>query len=90
MAEKQDKNRHADLWNLLYEYADIRDELEDALLSFKELHAEIEYAMEDISDELERLQEHLAKCSGKLMRFRNPQYNQYKVIKEQVDLPFMD
>ena len=90
MAEKQDKNRHADIWNLLYEYADIRDELEDALLSFRELHAEIEYAMEDITDELESLQEHLTKCSGKLMRFRNPQHNQYEVIKEQGDLPFMD
>ena len=90
MAEKQDKNRHADLWNLLYEYADIRDELEDALLSFRELHAEIEYAMEDITDELENLQEHLTKCSGKLMRFRNQKHNQYAIIKEQGDLPFMD
>ena len=90
MADKQDKNQHADIWNLLYEYADIRDELEDALLSFRELHAEIEYAMEDITDELESLQEHLTKCSGKLMRFRNPQHNQYEVIKKQGDLPFMD
>lgn len=90
MADKQDRSRNTDLWNLLYEYADIRDELEDALLSFRELHAEIEYAMEDITDELENLQEHLTKCSGKLMRFRNPQRNQYEVIKEQGDLPFMD
>lgn len=90
MTDKQDKNRHADIWNLLYEYADIRDELEDALLSFRELHAEIEYAMEDISDELENLQEHLAKCSERLMRFRNPRHSQCEVVKEQGDLPFMD
>lgn len=90
MADKQDRNRHDDIWNLLYEYADIRDELEDTLLSFQELHAEIEYAMEDITDELESLQEHLVKCSERLMRFRNPRHSQYEVIKEQSGLPFMD
>ena len=90
MADKQDKSRHADIWNLLYEYADIRDELEDALLSFRELHAEIEYAMEDITEELENLQEHLAKCSERLRRFRNPRHSQYEVTKEQGDLPFMN
>ena len=90
MADKQDKSRHADIWNLLYEYADIRDELEDALLSFRELHAEIEYAMEDITDELENLQEHLAKCSERLIRFRNPRHSQYEVTKEQGDLPFIN
>ena len=90
MADKQDKSRHADIWNLLYEYADIRDELEDALLSFGELHAEIEYAMEDITDELENLQEHLAKCSERLIRFRNPRHSQHEVTKEQGDLPFMN
>lgn len=75
MADKQDKGQNANIWNLLYEYADIRDELEDALLSFQELHAEIEYAMEDITEELERLQEHLTKCSERLMRFRNPKHD---------------
>lgn len=90
MADKQDKSRHADIWNLLYEYADIRDELEDALLSFRELHAEIEYAMEDITDELENLQEHLAKCSERLIRFRNPRHSRYEVTKEQGNLPFMN
>lgn len=89
MAEKQDKTRHADIWNLLYEYADIRDELEDTLISFQQLHQEIEYAMEDITDELESLQEHLSKCNGKLIRFRNPQRN-HKIVKEQSDIPFLD
>lgn len=75
MTDKQDKDRITSIFDLLYEYADIRDELEDALLSFRELHADIEYAMEDITDELERLQEHLAKCSERLMRFRNPRHD---------------
>ncbi len=90
MVDKQDKKRHSDIWDLLYEYADIRDELEDTLLSFKELHAEIEYAMEEITDELENLQEHLAKCSERLVRFRNPRHSQYEVIKEQSGLPYID
>lgn len=75
MTDKQDKDRITSIFDLLYEYADIRDELEDALLSFRELHADIKYAMEDITDELERLQEHLAKCSERLMRFRNPRHD---------------
>ena len=92
MADKQDKNRHADIWNLLYEYADIRDELEDTLTSIRLLHEEMECAMVDITEELEHLHEHLAKCSERLIRFRNPQHkhNQYMVIKEQGDIPFMD
>ena len=75
MTDKQDKDRITSIFDLLSEYADIRDELEDALLSFRELHADIEYAMEDITDELERLQEHLAKCSESLIRFRNPKHD---------------
>lgn len=75
MTDKQDKNHKTSIWDLLYEYADIRDELEDTLLSFQELHADIEYAMEEITDELECLQEHLGKCSERLMRFRSPRHD---------------
>ena len=88
--DKQDKNRHADIWELLYEYADIRDELEDTLASFRLLHEEMECAMVDITEELELLHEHLAKCSERLIRFRNPQRDQYMIIKEQGGIPFMD
>ena len=75
MTDKQDKDHKTSIWDLLYEYADIRDELEDTLLSFQELHADIEYAMEEITDELECLQEHLDKCSERLMRFRSPRHD---------------
>ena len=88
--DKQDKIRHADIWNLLYEYADIRDELEDTLTSFRLLHEEMECAMIDITEELEQLHGHLARCSGRLIRFRDPQNNQYMSVKEQGDVPFMD
>ena len=90
MVDKQAKNRHTDIWELLYEYADIRDELEDTLTSFRLLHEEMECAMVDITEEMELLHEHLAKCSERLIRFRDPQNNQYMVVKEQGDIPFMD
>ncbi len=90
MEDKQDRKRHSDIWDLLYEYADIRDELEDTLLSFRELHTEIEYAMDEVTDGLENLQEHLSKCSKKLVRFRTPRHNQYEAIKEQNGQPFID
>ena len=88
--DKQDKIRHADIWNLLYEYAGIRDELEDTLTSIRLLHEEMECAMIDITEELEQLHGHLAKCSGRLIRFQDPQNNQYMAVKEQGDIPFMD
>ena len=75
MMDKQNKIWHADIWDMLYEYADIRDELEDTLTSIRLLHEEMECAMVDITEELEHLHEHLAKCSGKLMRFRKPKHD---------------
>lgn len=90
MIDEKDKIWHADIWNLLYEYADIRDELEDTLTSIRLLHEEMECAMVDITDQLEQLYGHLAECSGKLIRFRRPQHDQYMVIEEQGDIPFVD
>ena len=82
------QTRHDEIWGLLNDYADIRDELEDALLSFQVLHAEIEFAMQDITSELTALNEHLHACDSRLIRFRNPDKSHYEVIKEQCELPF--
>lgn len=82
------QTRHDEIWGLLNDYADIRDELEDALLSFQVLHAEIEFAMQDITAELTALNEHLHTCDSRLIRFRNPGKSHYEVIKEQCELPF--
>lgn len=79
----------ADLWELLNEYADIHDELEDISDSFQYLKADIETAMGDIADELNQLQEHLNTCSARLMRFRPSHGRQYEAIKEQ-ELPFSE
>lgn len=83
------QNQHQkEIWELLDEYADIRDELEDTLDSFRYLKADIEFALEDITDELNLLQEHLNTCSARLMQFRPPRTRQYEVIKEHEELPF--
>lgn len=88
MRDNQKDIRHAQIWELLNTYADIRDGLEDALLSFQVLYADIEYAMEEITGELEDLQERLDACSGRLKRFRSPRISQYEVVNEQCELPF--
>ncbi len=90
MKNRQTQARHSEIWGLLNDYADIRDELEDALLSFQALHAEIEFAMQDITEELTALNEHLHACDSRLTRFRNTGKSHCKVIKEQCELPFTD
>lgn len=79
--------KDAAIWDLLDEYADIRDELEDTLESFEILQFEMASAMEDIQDELDQLKEHLSKCSSRLIRFKGPK-QQYGNNREQCKLPF--
>lgn len=59
-------------WELLDEYADIRDELKENLQSFQILHSEMSCTINDLSDEIEELEEHLTKCSRRLIRFKGP------------------
>lgn len=58
--------------DVLEEYVDIRDDLEDTLQSFELLSAEIGFAMDDIRDELEQLQEHLHRSSEQLRKLECP------------------
>lgn len=58
--------------DVLEEYVDIRDDLEDTLQSFEVLSAEIGFAMDDIRDELEQLQEHLHRSSEQLRKLKCP------------------
>ena len=54
----------------LYEgFNDIRAELEDAVISFELLQEDIRLALEDISEELEIVQNHLQKCGRMFRRF---------------------
>lgn len=66
------------LWEVLEGYADVRDELEDVLSSFEILQDDMELAMVDIRDDLERIQKHLDEYDSIFRR--------YKVPKE--ELPF--
>ena len=58
------------LWDTLNEYADIQDELEDALQSFEYLEFELRSALDDIHDQLEELQSHIGRCYGTLRRYK--------------------
>lgn len=60
----------SDVFDLLSDYADIRDELDDALTEIRILCDEMELAMSDISDELDRVEEHISGCSRRLRKFR--------------------
>lgn len=50
--------KDSSIWELLNEYADIRDGLEDTLQSFENLQFEVTSALEDIQDEIDTLKEH--------------------------------
>lgn len=70
------------IWDLLYDYADIREELEDALLTLECIHTDVESALEDLRDELETVQEHLEASSKRLYRFRSPTHRNCRNISE--------
>ena len=83
------------LWEVLESYADVRDELDDVLSSFSLLQFELESAMDDISDELEAIQEHLSECD---MVFRRYKYREQRGVfmpvkaeenNSEEELPFM-
>lgn len=80
--------RQSGVWELLEEYMDIRDGMEDALDSIELLHEDIRIAMDDINGQLEDLQEHMDNVSSKLRRFRSPHAKQHEVVKDQKVLPF--
>ncbi len=70
MNDTQEKLMHSRIWNLISDYADIRDGLEDAIDSFRILYEDMELAMKDISDELDDIEEHLSITGRTLKRFR--------------------
>lgn len=58
------------LWDMLNEYADIQDELQDALQSFEFLDFEIRSALDDIREQLESILHHINKCYGTLRIYK--------------------
>lgn len=87
--QKQDQEpANGTTWELLEDFADIRDELEDALQTFEIMAADIRFGMDDIRDELDALHAHLCKCSRNLNRFGKPAVLVDQALEEQNELPF--
>lgn len=70
MMDTQAKLAHSRIWGLLSDYADIRDELDDAFCSIRLLYEELGSALDDIGSELEDIEAHILSVSGSLRRFR--------------------
>ena len=80
--------RHPGTEEQLEECMDILEELEETLDFFRWLRDELQFAMDDISDELEDIQLRIRKAGRQLQRFRPLPAKRYEVIKEQDELPF--
>ena len=61
---------------------------EDQLEECMDILEELEFAMDDIGDELEDIQLRIRKAGRQLQRFRPLPAKRYDVIKEQDELPF--
>lgn len=88
MTDTQAKLMHSRIWDLISDYADIRDELEDALDSFRILYSDLEIAMEDIVGELDAIEEHLSVTGRTLKRFRITDNTPPPKADEEEELPW--
>ena len=73
------------IWDVFNEYADVRDDLEDILVSYECLQSEIGEAMDTISEELGDLHNRLAACDRIFRRFKKTSSGQ---TEEMEDSPF--
>ena len=87
MMDSQAKLIHSRIWDLISDYADIRDELESALDSIRILYADMELAMDEIADELDAIEDHISVTSRSLKRFRVPD-SALKPEADEEDLPW--
>ena len=88
MTGTQAKLMHSRIWDLISDYADIRDELESALDSIRILYGDLELAMEDITDELDAIEEHLSITGRTLKRFRVTDNTPPPQADEEEELPW--
>ena len=88
MMVSQAKLIHSRIWDLLSDYADIRNELEGALDSIRILYGDLELAMEDIADELNAIDEHLSITGRTLKRFRVTDNTSPPKADEEEELPW--
>ena len=78
------------IWELLEDYGMIREELEDALCMYQELHSDLGLAMEDLQCELDEIQRHLEECSKHLMLYHGPSRRRSSIDTDPCELPFAD
>ena len=88
MMDSQTKTILSRIWDLISDYADIRNELEGALDSIRILYGDLELAMEDIADELDAIEDHLTVTGRSLKRFRIPDNTSLPEADETEDLPW--
>lgn len=88
MTDTQANLIHCRIWDLISDYADIRDELEGALDSIRILYRDLELAMEDIADELDAIENHLSITSCTLKRFRTTDNTPPPRAEEDEELPW--
>ena len=69
------------IWDVFNEYADVRDDLEDVLLSYECLQSEIGDAMDAIAEELEALHNRLAACDRIFRRYKKKSSDQVKEME---------
>lgn len=58
------------VWDVFEEYADVRDELESTMDTFEYIQAEMEYAIEDITSDLQSIKKQLRECDKVFRRFK--------------------
>ena len=88
MTDTQAKLMHSRIWDLISDYADIREELEDALDSIRILYGDLELAMDDIAVELDTIEEHISVTGRTLKRFRIPDGTTVPKADEEEELPW--
>ena len=71
MLSSIDRMRHSQIWNLLDQYADIRDHLEDVLYAMQMLQSQLASDIDDLSVDFDDLTEELNNCSKNLIRFKS-------------------
>lgn len=69
----QDTTINMSIWDVFNEYADIRDDIEDALSYLEELQYEAKTTLADIHSELADIRTRLLLCDRILKRFKCPE-----------------
>lgn len=94
MLSSIDRMRHSQIWNLLDQYADIRDHLEDVLYAMQMLQSQLASDIEDLSVDFDDLTEELNNCSKNLIRFKtapdHPRQECSQKTEPEEELPFPD